>query len=379
MSTRPSQRPQPRSSDDVAIVLLSTTDPILRGSASFAAVFDAPDTVVITQDLDPRRSSPIHRHVADARGVLLDEWVGIEHACPTCAVREDLIPLIATVVATDRYRNVVVAPPVAVESLPITRALDEAARPSGELAGTRVAAVATVCSVGTLVDDLLGDDLLVERGLTMIADDMRSVGEVLAHHVGHADFVLTSDPLAEAPAQAAALLEHVSGVGSHLVDDFLSANLRTLFDHSHLCTHASRRVDPFQVCLNGAPERDGVWSMHLSSSNAVHPERLLDHIGALAGKQVRSRGHFWLPTRPVQACIWDGAGGQLSIGSPGSWGGAPRATSLVFTGVAEERRNLIEAFDAVLLTPAEQDAGPNAWAGRDDGLGRWLGEHPGSR
>lgn len=357
----------------IPIVVLATVDPVLRSSASFAALTDMPDTVVISQDIDGDRDTPIHRLVSDSSGILLDEWVDLDHACLSCALREDTIPLIERLIAGGRHRNILVAAPVGAETVPIARALDAATSPGGPLAAARLASVAAACDVGTLRHDLLGDDLLLERGLGMGAEDIRSVGEVLAHQVGHADFVLTSAPLADAAPADTALLEHVRGHDSHLVADYLAANMRPLFEHSHLCEHASRRVDPLHVAHNGAPERDGVWTMHLTSPRPMHPERMLDRIEALAGEQVRSRGHFWVATRPLTACIWDGVGAQLSIGTHGAWGTRPPATSLVFTGLADQRRALVEAFEDVLLTSEEESAGLEQFLGRDDGLDRWLG------
>ncbi len=370
----PAPHPRPRhrapAQPPVSIVLLATIDPVLRGSASFAAVTDVPGTIVLTQDLDPDRG--IHRHIADASGVLLDEWVPVEHVCATCAVREDTLPTLERIIVEGRHRSVLLAAPVGVESLPIARVLDEATRPTGRLAGARLAAVATACDLDRLAEDLLGDDLLAERSLALAEGDLRSVGEVLAHQVGHADFVLTAGPTREAPAQSAALLDHLRSADAHLLDDYLAGHMGALFTHSHHCPHATRRVDPMHVALNGAPARDGVWSMHLTSGRPIHPERLLEWLPALAGGRVRSRGHFWVASRPRQACIWDGAGAQLSIGAHGPWGRRRPGTSLVFTGVAEERQALVEAFEAVLLTPAESRAAP-AWHGREDGLETWLG------
>jgi G3E family GTPase len=356
----------------VAIVLLTTVDPVLRGSASFAAVTDVPGTIVLTQDLDAERDQPIHRHIADASGVLLDEWVDADHVCATCAVREDTLPTLERIVAEGRHRTVLLAAPVGVESLPIARLLDDAARPGGRLAGARLAAVAAACDLERLPEDLLGDDLLAERGLALAEGDLRSVGEVLAHQVGHADFVLTAGPRAEAPRQAAALLDHLRSVDAHLLEDYLAGHLGALFSHSHHCAHATRRVDPMHVALNGAPARDGVWSMHLTSRRPLHPERFLEWLPALAGDRVRSRGHFWLATRPRQACIWDGAGAQLSIGPHGSWGERRPGTSLVFTGVTDQRQALVEAFESVMLTPTEARTA-RVWHGREDGLETWLG------
>jgi hypothetical protein len=45
----------------------------------------------------------------------------------------------------------------------------------------------------------------------------------------------------------------------------------------------------------------------------------------------------------------------------------------VFTGLADQRRDIVEAFDDVLLTADEEAAGQGQFLGRDDGLDPWLG------
>jgi hypothetical protein len=45
----------------------------------------------------------------------------------------------------------------------------------------------------------------------------------------------------------------------------------------------------------------------------------------------------------------------------------------VFTGIADERQALVEAFEAMLVTPREHARGLAAWRGREDGLDEWLG------
>ncbi|HVK36292.1 MAG TPA: GTP-binding protein, partial [Microlunatus sp.] len=88
---------------------------------------------------------------------------------------------------------------------------------------------------------------------------------------------------------------------------------------------------------------------------------------------IRSRGHFWLPTRPDEICEWDGAGGQLSVGAYGFWGSRPPSTHLRYVGIdAADRDRIAEAFAQTVLTPVELRR-PDGWVGRDGGFEPWLG------
>ena len=66
--------------------------------------------------------------------------------------------------------------------------------------------------------------------------------------------------------------------------------------------------------------RSGVWRLDLRSTRPVHPIRFQDELVALGSGPRRSRGCFWLPTRPADICVWDGAGGQVGIAAARTWG-----------------------------------------------------------
>ena len=94
-----------------------------------------------------------------------------------------------------------------------------------------------------------------------------------------------------------------------------------------------------------------MWSLDLRSPAPFHPGRLMARIEDLGCGRIRSRGHFWLPTRPDEICVWDGAGGQLSVGPYGFCGSRPPSTHLTFVGIeAADRDRIASAFAAALLT-----------------------------
>lgn len=103
------------------------------------------------------------------------------------------------------------------------------------------------------------------------------------------------------------------------------------------------------------------------------PDRLLDRVADLGGGPRRSRGCFWLPTRPSVYGVWDGAGGQLSIGPGEAWGVRRRLTRIVVIGVDDGVEDLCVAFEDCLLTPAEIASRGPFWEVDTDGLEPWLG------
>ncbi|MBD7950694.1 MULTISPECIES: GTP-binding protein [Oerskovia] len=405
----------------VPLSVLATIDPVLRDTAIFGLVTDTPRSVALRHDIHAEDGT-LRRLVVDATGVVEDTLVDLEHACLSCAVREDAIPTLHALAHDGRWDEVLLALPVSAEPLPVVRALEAAARPDGALDGLRLATVLTVVDLAAVETDLLDDDLLEERGLALTPTDHRSVGEVLAAQVEHADLVVTTGAPPAPELGASTLGSHGSHgspappsppddatrpgghaavhaardrrrasarTGSGLVDR-LRADTSTRVDGlerlrfadlsaaSHDATVAERRAHPLGVrAVVGQDDATGTWTLELASDLPFDPERLLHQVRRLGTGRLRSRGVFWVPNRPDSMCAWDGAGGQLSIGAVGTWDDVAPRTRLVVTGAADsadDRAALVAAFDEILATREEVADGGLRWLGREDVLAPWLGE-----
>ena len=349
----------------VPVVVVSTVDPVLREMAAVSALTELPGTAVLRIDLHPDEGE-LRRVVSDSSGTVEDETVLMDHACMGCAVREDALPTLARMVAQRRWDRIVLLSPTTAEATPASRPLG--APDVARRLGIRLAGVLAVVDVDTVTDDIMGDDLLSDRALGAGIDDQRSVGEALGAQISHADLLLTvgADPA------GLTLVDHLRGRGSHRSSLYDTAGLE-LFRVRHRAALAEARLDPRRVQPPQVADAHGVWSLDLVSDRPLHPGRFLDRIEDLGSGRLRSRGRFVLPTRRDTVCVWDGAGGQVSIGHGGGWDSIPPTTRMVFTGVDDDRRRVQETFAELVLTDAEWVAGPARWRHADDGLGDWLG------
>jgi G3E family GTPase len=367
----------------IPVSVLATTDPVLRDSALFGLLMDAPGVVAVRHDI---YEDHLRRVVQDATGVIEDVLVPLEHACLSCAVREDAVPTIARLARDGRWTHVLLALPVSAEPLPAARALAAETMPGGALAHTRIATSFAVVDVDTLQQDLFGDDTLVERGLELTVDDERSVGEALAAQIEQADLVVTSS--SPSPTTSG-LLDRLRGAGTRRVDGLHALSAVDLGAATHSASRAERRAHPLgalAIAGSGGMPEDRSWTLELRSALPFHPERLLDGIEDLSVGGLRARGVFHVADRPGLACLWDGAGGQLAVADLGPWsevcaGTAPHTRIVVVgvaddrgpgAGVVDDRQRLREAFHAALCTPEEMAAGVE-WLWREDHLAPWLG------
>nr|WP_246314480.1 GTP-binding protein [Kineococcus aurantiacus] len=336
-------------------------DPVLRDSATAAALWGEPGTGLLRYDL---HDDGLHRLVSEFGRVLEDVRVPLEHTCLGCALREDVLPTVAAAARGGRFTRLVLALPAAAEPLAALQALALGHDGADALADlVSVGGVVAVTHGPTLLEDLLGDELL--------PGSERAVGEVLAHQLDEADLVLVDGDL---PRRSAVLLDHVTAPGS-VVADLLAADAADLLATRRAPTpDPLRRSDPRAARPSGADDRLGVFTLDLRAGSALHPRRLLEEVEAVGAGRLRARGVFWVPSRPGVVCAWDGAGGQVSIGTAGEWDarrGERPHTRLVVTGVdAGDAERVSAAFGRILATPAESAA----WTAPHDGLEPWLGD-----
>lgn len=356
----------------VPIIILAAMDQVARDSAAIGLLLDLAGVAVVTHDLVAGSDGAhVRRVITDRTGRLVDDTTPLEHTCLHCTVRENIVPTLQMLLARGNWQTLVLALPLAATPADVASAISTAIT-TGILSDARLAGVVSLVAEDTVVTDLLDDDLLAERGLTLGSVDRRAVGEALANQIEYADVVVT---MTDGDRQSQALLQHMVAPTTQLHLGWHQLPVEDLLQVCHDLDRARRRVDPMTVQPTGAADREGVWTVDLRSPRPLHPVRLTERIEDLGAGRLRGRGHFWLPTRPGTVCAWDGAGGQVSIGAIDRWARRRPQTRLVVTGVDPvDRCRVEEAFRSVVMSPAEY-AARAGWPDLDDGLDTWLGEH----
>jgi len=351
----------------VPVLLLTAVDPRLLEAAVAGLMVDLPDAVCLTYERDG--DGVLHRRVTDWSGAVYDEVLGDSSTCVSCAVREDL-PGAASFLASERRWSCVVAvAPATVAPQPLAHGLQQAIE-DGSATDVVLAPVVAFVGLEALERDLLGDDLLDERGLALEQSDRRSVGEALAAQLEYADVVVALGP--SGPPATEALLRSIclESTVVHLGWSGLDVGGLVALRHDHEVARA--RVHPMNVPAVRTVQDPGVWTLDLASLRPLDPELLLQRIEELGSGRIRARGYFWLASRPDVACVWDACGGQLSIGVYGGWEGRMPATRLLVTGTdLQDRDRIAAAFPQVWLN--EPSRVGTSWRSGQDGFEDWLG------
>jgi len=348
------------------LVVVTGIHPLAMDATMLGLAWDLPTAVSVRHHIDPV-SQVLTRTVSDAGGVLERAETRLEHVCVGCALREDILPTLERLARTGRWSAIVAGLPTATEADQLVHVLAHDRRLARHLRLTGVVAAVGSGAVG----DLLGEDLLLERGVQTDPDDERGVGEVACSQVELADVVVLDEdphPGSVDLVRALARPDATVVVGTHLLDPVtLVAGRR-----NHSLADAWRL--PQAQTVVPSVTSDGVWRVDLCSPRPFHPDRLLDQVERLGAGAHRSRGAFWVPTRPGDLLGWSGAGGQLSIFNEARWGRGAPVSRVVLTGLGTAPTDLAPAFEDLLLTPAEAQRDPASWAVLEDGLEPWLGD-----
>ncbi len=364
------------------IAIVTAVDELSRDLMLSSLATGEHECVCLRHSIDYERGT-LRRVISDRTGILEDDTIELAHACSSCAMREDAIPTLQRLVDTGRWEAVLYALPLAADPMSIATGLGGEPGEPCAVRGAHLGQVVTIHDATTLADNLLGEELLDERGLSS-ADDGRTLGEAVSGQLEYSDIiVLDADG-----DQARSLLGHlIWDPAVRIVTDPFALSDCDVFDTAHDGAAAIRRRDP--ACVQPGSQADAVeesalWTLNLASDKPFHPGRLIEKCEALGAGRLRARGHFWVPTRPGALCQWEGAGGAVAIGAVGEVGsdmgesavgpdGLP-TTHLVVTGdVPAERARVAAAFNAILLTDDEWAEGLWAWLGVDDGMDQWLG------
>lgn len=363
----------PRSLRGVPTLLVTGVDEVATASATMTLAWDLPDAVVVRHRIDVE-ASRLHRTVSDFTGILERESIELAHACVSCAVREDVLPTLRRLAGLDRWGAIVAHLPLSAGAEQVCLVLDHE-RDSD----VRIAGVVAALEGESLLDTLTGDALLAESGRHTFDGDRRGVAETMGALVEYADIVTVGGV---APQEGLDLLRVLARPSAYVLPEGGSiASWRLLLGlHDHARTHAWVAPDRDAQCprLDG-PSASTVWRLDLRSDRPFHPDRLHERLAEIGGGPHRSRGCFWLPTRPGQLCAWDGAGGQVSIGTVGVRTRPHAHTRLVITGLRSltddtELDAIRAAFEACLLTDAELALPGSVWHRVEDGFEPWLGQ-----
>jgi G3E family GTPase len=312
-----------------------------------------------------------------------ERLVEMTNGCICCTLREDLLVEVARLARERRFDCLLIESTGISEPLPVAETFTFAGDDGLSLGDVaRLDTMATVVDAAAFARDLGSVDDLRERGEALGPDDERSVVDLLVDQVEFADVLIVNKVDLVDPDELVRL----------------EALLRRLNAHARIVRAERGRVAPADVVGTGAfdferaaeapgwlavlrgeegSEADeyGFSSFVYHRDRPFHPARLWERVNGAFPGVVRSKGFFWLASRPAIAAEWSTAGGVIHVGPAGAWWSAgDRRQELVFIGTDLDEAAVTAELDACLLTDAELSMGEDAWGALPDPWPAWYRE-----
>lgn len=335
-----------------------------------------------------------------------EKLVEMSNGCICCTLREDLLLEVNKLAKEGRFDYLVIESTGISEPLPVAETFTFA-----DEDGISLSDIATLDTMVTVVDavNFLKDydeaQYLQDAGESLGDEDERSVADLLIDQVEFADVLLIS----KTDLVKATDIER------------LNAILKVLNTHAKIIPISSGKVDINSVLNTGlfnferaqqAPgwlkemrgehipetEEYGIGSFNYVARRPFNPEKFYQflHNTEQFGKLIRSKGYFWLASRPQFCGQWSQAGGIAHYGFAGMfWKSIPKDNwptdqasldeinkqwvepfgdmrqELVFIGQQLDKKRMTMALDQCLLCEDDLLKGKSHWATLRDPFPAW--------
>jgi len=381
-------------------------------------------TTVLTNVLNNRQGKKVAVIVNDMSEINIDKsmvqndvslnhkeekLVEMSNGCICCTLREDLLIEVAQLAKSEKFDYLLIESTGISEPLPVAETFtfeDESGVSLSDV--SELDTMVTVVDAVNFLKDYDEAKYLQDVGESLGEEDERSVADLLVDQVEFADIILVSkiDLVQKSDIdKLIAILKTLNtnariipiSHGEVEIDKILNTGL---FDFER-----AQQAPGWLKEMNGehVPETEeyGISSFVYEARKPFYPKKFHDflHSKDISGKLIRSKGFFWLATRPMFAGSWSQAGGIAHHGFAGMfWKAIPKdrwptdkesldfinekwiepfgdmRQELVFIGQGLDQNKITKSLDECLLSDEDLLLGRKHWLKYDDPFPNWGGE-----
>ena len=334
-----------------------------------------------------------------------EKLVEMSNGCICCTLREDLLKEVRRLAEEQRFDYLLIESTGISEPLPVAETFtfeDQDGASLREL--SRLDTMVTVVDAFNFARDFAKAEFLSERASGVAKEDQRTVVDLLTDQIEFADVVILNKcDLADEES-----LGFVEGVVRKLNPrakviraTWSAVPLEEVLNTARFDFQEAQKAPGWLKVLRGeeSSEADeyGFSSFVYRARRPFHPLRFWQLIQREWPGVVRSKGFFWLATRPRFVGIWSQSGGACQYQAGGIWWAAApkedwpadgdeifeqiqshwqepwgdRRQELVLIGQNLDRPFLVKLLDRALLTDHEMALGQEGWNRFKDPFAHW--------
>jgi G3E family GTPase len=333
-----------------------------------------------------------------------EKLVEMSNGCICCTLREDLLREVRQLAQEGRFDYLVVESTGISEPMPVAETFA-----FHEEDGSSLSDVARLDTMVTVVDafqferDFAEAAALQDRGLALGVEDERTVVDLLVDQVEFADVILLNKcDLADEDVlnRTETILRSLNPEARIIRSTKSRVPLSELLNTGRFQLEKAAASPGWMKVLRGEEiseaQEYGIESFVFRARRPFHPGRLWKAFNQEWPGVIRSKGFFWLASRPRHVGVWSQAGGDCQVSCGGvwwacvpreEWAGDPetcgevealwsepygdRRQELVLIGSNLDREKLTLMLERCLLTPEEMGLGEEGWLSLRDPFEKW--------
>ncbi len=334
-----------------------------------------------------------------------ERLVEMTNGCICCTLRDDLLVEVRRLAEEGRFDYLMIESTGISEPLPIAATFDFRDDEGQRLSDiARLDTMVTVVDAVNLVRDFSSHDFLADRGETLGEGDNRTLVDLLVDQIEFAD-VIVLNKVTDAGRQdtdaAVKVIKSLNPDATLIQTDYGKVPIDQIMGTGRFNFEKAYQHPLWAQELYGfadhVPETEeyGVSSFVYRAHRPFHPQRIYQVLNGPLPGVIRSKGHFWLATRPDAVAEFSLAGALSRVQPLGTWWAATpshlwpdhpearayvarhwhdpfgdRRQELVFIGVGMDRAAITAALDDALVG-TETEFDPAAFEGLPDPFPKW--------
>ena len=314
-----------------------------------------------------------------------EKLVEMSNGCICCTLREDLLIEITQLAQEQRFDYLLIESTGIAEPLPVAETFtfrDENGVSLSDLA--RLDTLVTVVDAVNFMRDYLESQSLKDIHAEISDEDERNISDLLVEQIEFCNVILISkiDLISSDEREnLTAILKNLNRDAEIIPMMMGVVPLEKILNTQKFDFEKAEQAAGWLQELRGThkPETEeyGITSFVFQAKRPFHTERFYDYLHRDEwnnGTLLRSKGFFWLASRPEWAGSWSQAGGTMQHGCAGRWQKSfdECKQELVFIGQNMDEQKAIAELNACLLTDDELATGENVWRDYKDEFPVWF-------
>lgn len=286
-----------------------------------------------------------------------EKLVEMSNGCICCTLREDLMVEVERLAKENRFDYLLIESTGISEPIPVAQTFSFVDEENGiDLSRfSYVDTMVTVVDAFNFFKDFGSPETLMDRELTDMEGDYRTIVNLLTDQIEFANVIIlnktdlvTTDHINVLKA----IIQKLNPTARIIESSFSKVDPKAILNTRSFDFEAAEQSAGWIEELNKeehTPETEeyGISSFVYRSKKPFDPVRFWTYIEKkFPSTIIRSKGLFWLASRPAQALIWGQAGGSLRADSAGVWWSSmPFAKRIQYASFVHNQKEIETGWD----------------------------------